>query len=472
VELEATLELVPERLGITDSDDPEAATLDLLAAGVRRGMRAKLAREGLLRPSLFVDIVEDPEADPGEFDRDADPFPVVPTVPPESSDLLGSAEGVMQRVAALPIEDIMQSVLTVLANVNALIASEKVQSIPADVGQAVDDLRALIGSEELQQAPAELTAILRSVRAVIDEVTTEQLVTSLAAAVEDARGAIQNVGAATEGLPDLLDQIEGLTGEVRTLPLDQMVETATDMVASVDALVQSEAVAGLPAEVEGAIGDVRLILQDLRTGGAITNVSATLASLRQITDEVAAAEITAKLDGLIADVRLASGNLSTASEDLPQLLDSLTTLSDEAATLPLDELVASAAGVMDSASAFLGSEGVEGVAPQLSAALQEFQLLLAELREGGAAQNVNATLASADKAAQAVADASAELPALVEQLDRAASTATATLTSVGPGSQLNRDTTQLINELRSAARSVDSLASALERRPNSVLFGR
>jgi paraquat-inducible protein B len=303
-------------------------------------------------------------------------------------------------------------------------------------------------------------------------VTTEQLVASLAGAVEDARAAIQSVGSATEGLPGLVDQIEGLTGEVRTLPLDRLVESATELVASVDALVQSDAVTSLPAEVEGAVAEVRLILQDLRTGGAVTNISGTLASLRQITDEIAAAEITGKLDGLIADVRLAADNVSTASDDLPQLLDSLTALSDEAASLPLDELVASATGVMDSASAFLGSEGVEGVAPQLSAALQEFQLLLAELREGGAAQNVNATLASADQAAQAVAAATAELPALVAQLERAAATANATMGSLGPGSQLNRDTTQLINELRAAARSVDSLATALERRPNSVLVGR
>ena len=112
------------------------------------------------------------------------------------------------------------------------------------------------------------------------------------------------------------------------------------------------------------------------------------------------------------------------------------------------------------------------VPPNLAAALDELRALLADLREGGAVNNLNATLASADSAASAVENAANELPALVANLNRVAAEAERALASVSPGSDINRDTQRLLQEVRDAARSINALALALERRPNSVLFGR
>jgi paraquat-inducible protein B len=127
---------------------------------------------------------------------------------------------------------------------------------------------------------------------------------------------------------------------------------------------------------------------------------------------------------------------------------------------------------LDSADTLLASQGVSDLPPKLAAAVDELNAFLAELRDGGAVANVNATLASADRAADAVTAAAADLPALVAQLTRVANQADVALGSVSPGSQINRDTLQLIQEVREAARSINALVQALERRPNSVLFGR
>ena len=54
-------------------------------------------------------------------------------------------------------------------------------------------------------------------------------------------------------------------------------------------------------------------------------------------------------------------------------------------------------------------------------------------------------------------------------VSRRADTALATF---APGSQLTRETEMLLRDLRNAAQSVNALVTALERRPNSVLFGR
>ena len=110
--------------------------------------------------------------------------------------------------------------------------------------------------------------------------------------------------------------------------------------------------------------------------------------------------------------------------------------------------------------------------PKLAAALEELRALLAELREGGAVANVNATLASADRAADAVTTAAGDLPALMARLNVVAERADAALSTVGPDSKTNRDLILVLQEVRDAARSVNALATALQRQPNSVIFGR
>jgi paraquat-inducible protein B len=147
-------------------------------------------------------------------------------------------------------------------------------------------------------------------------------------------------------------------------------------------------------------------------------------------------------------------------------------LSEQASELPLDDLVASGRKVLDSADRLLASEGMAEVPPRLAGALDELRQVLAELREGGAVANLNATLSSADAAAAAVAAAADTLPALAAQLSAAAVRAEQALGSIGPGSDINRDTLLLLRELRDTAKSVNALVTQLERRPNSVLFGR
>jgi paraquat-inducible protein B len=201
-------------------------------------------------------------------------------------------------------------------------------------------------------------------------------------------------------------------------------------------------------------------------------VNATLASARTVADDLAAPEVASSLRAALADAAAAAANVSTASEDLPALIDNLQALSARASALPLEDLVTSGTRVLDTADTFLASEGVESVPPKLAAALEELRAILAELREGGAVANVNATLASADRAATAVTEAAADLPALVAELSRVAARADTALSTVGPNSDINRDTLLLLREVREAARSVNALVTALERRPNSVLFGR
>ena len=91
--------------------------------------------------------------------------------------------------------------------------------------------------------------------------------------------------------------------------------------------------------------------------------------------------------------------------------------------------------MLGTADTFLASPGVAEVPPKLADALEELRAILAELREGGAATNVNNTLASASRAADAVTAAADDLPALMAELNGVADRADAALATVSPGSQ-------------------------------------
>ena len=472
VTVRATLGLNPSRFGLPQGDQANARAMELIEVAVERGVRARLASGNILTGSLFVELAEIPDAEPASVDMDARPWPEVPTAAASASGLAQTAEGVLARVENLPVEEMMGAITTLISNANLLITDEAIRTAPENLGLLLSDLRTLVADSGLEDIPAEITAILASTRNVVDRLAEDRIVDSLAAALDATTGAVESLQSVAEGVPPLLDEVTALTAEARQLPLEDLVASGVGVVEELQTLIRSEAVASLPVAVDAAIGDLRGLLVDIRDGGAIENVNATLASIRAVTDELAAARLTESLRATLAAAETAAANVSTSTSELPALVDNLSRLSETAAGLPLDELTAASTRLLGTADTLLASEGMADVPPQLSASLRELSLILAELREGGAVENLNTTLASADAAADAVSAAAQDLPALLDRLTSVAARADTTLSSFGPGSEINRDTLLLLREVRDAARSVNSLVSALERRPNSVLFGR
>jgi paraquat-inducible protein B len=350
-----TLDLAPSRFGLS-GESPRDDLIALLEARVDGGLRAQLASASLITGALLVDLVDVPEVEPASFDAAADPHPILPSTPSEIAGFAASAEGVLDRVANLPIEDILDGVVTLIANVNTLVTDDRIRAAPENLGLLLADLRELVGSEEVRAAPAELAALLASARAVVDEASEERLVASLTRTLDEASRAAEQIGTASEGLPALVANLEALTATAADLPFEDLVTATTGLVGS--------------------------------------------------------------LDG------------------------------------------------------YLDTPGMEDLPASLAAAITELRLTAEELREGGAVANLNATLASADEAAAAVRDAMATLPELLDTVATVASRADAAIASLGPDSAINRDTQILLRELRDSARAVTSLVTSLERRPNSILFGR
>ena len=163
-------------------------------------------------------------------------------------------------------------------------------------------------------------------------------------------------------------------------------------------------------------------MEALRTGGAVDNLNATLASTRQVT----------RRDRRRRPRRTACRRVIAEAQDRGRQRQHRLRGAARADGQPERALRPGGRACRSTSSSprrprscrpptrLLASEGVAEVPPNLAAALDELRGLLAELREGGAVNNLNATLASADRAADAVETAANELPALVANLNRVA----------------------------------------------------
>lgn len=583
-----TISIVPERFGqppTPEGSEARDAALDYLESQVKTGLRAQLAAQGLLTQTLYVNLVDLPGAPPATFDRSAQPYPLLPSAPSSTGEVTDSAASFMDRIASLPIEEVVQNTVSLLDNLNGIVSDPKVKAAPENLGLLIADLRETIDSSGIREAPAQVADILAAVKAVVDQANQAQLVQTLGDVLATTKTAVASVGTAAAGVPALLSQVDGLASQVQHLPLDQLVASATRLVDGLDAFVRSDQVTGLPASVSESLTELRGVVDDLRKGGAVDNLNASLASLRQVSDQLAAAKLAETLQRVLADASEAAHSVGTAAGGLPTLIDSLAGVSENLKALPLADLIATARQTLSTADELMASQGVRDVPVQLAASLEQLRTLLDQLQGGGAVDNLNATLASvrqtADQLAAAriaeavkavlaqvqsttgdVSDATKGLPQLLDSLnavartvntlpldqvvasldstlqstdallrsqgvtdlppklaaavdnlrailaeieaqdtvgkvnstlastDRAAAQlaqdlptlvarftavadrADAALATVTPGSEINRQTIQLLQELRDAARSANALATTLQRRPNSLIFGR
>ncbi|MGB5836334.1 MAG: MlaD family protein [Albidovulum sp.] len=355
VRLMANLAIDPSRLGLA-RNATESNVLDFFDAAVAKGLRARLATSSLFSAALVVELVEIPAAPEASFDRAADPLPVMPSVLSDLPDFTATAEGMLERINALPIEELIEQAIRLMASVEALASAESTRATPDAVVALLEDTRSL---------------------------------------------------------------------------------------------VNDDATRALPAEIRGVVAELRAVVAELKDTGAVAKLVAALEK---------------------ADVVVA--NLATASAEFPALVTDLREVAAKAKSLEANELLAAAKRVLDSADKVIGTEAAQGLPTALNAALGEVRATLAELRAGGAVENANATMASARNAADAVAEAAEGLPELSARLERLVAQSEALIGAYGARSEFNEDTLSALREVRGAARAVAQLARAIERNPNSLLTGR
>ncbi|MEP2783974.1 MAG: MlaD family protein [Pseudoruegeria sp.] len=448
VKLVANLAVQPNRLGLNPNQENEQ-TLAFLNELVKRGLRAQLSSSGLLASTLFVDLVQDEDAASAQIDLFATPYPSFPSIPAEPDTLASAAEGVLTRVSGLPIEELLNEAIETLVGIQKITSDEKIQEIPGSVVGILQSVESFVASDSLQKVPDELSGAISDVRKILSSLEESSAIANLTAVLQSANDAAEDVSIASKKLPSLVGNIDDLVAKLADLPIQEMATSANELIISIDGFVQSEGVQSLPGALTETLSELKTVLQEVQDGGAVDNLNAVLASANE-----------------------AVKNIGTASEGLPQLVEDIDALVKKAGSLPLEELATSADALLQSADAILATEGMQALPESLSAALDQVRSVLGELQDGGAVENLNNTLASAENAANEVALAAQSLPDLVKRLDRLANQAEATLAAYDGNSPINREATLAVRAFRKAAEDASSLAKTIERKPNSLLVGR
>ncbi|MHC0053623.1 PqiB family protein [Actibacterium sp. D379-3] len=309
VKLLTNIAIQPGRLGLEEGATPEDA-LAYLSDFVGRGLRARLATGSLLTGSLVVELVELPDAPPAQLDLDAEPYPVLPTAPSEIADVTATAESVFAKINSLPIDEVLNTAIDTMKSIDALARDQALRDAPGAALALIDEARALVGSADVVAVPAELRASLAEINAILTQVQEKETVAKLVSAIESADTAAANIATASEDFPGITEKLDALAAKANALDLEGLAAEAEATLVSIDALIGSEDTKALPASVSGALDEVRLFLAELREGGAVENVNATLASATE-----------------------AATAIENAANDLPEILTRLKDAAGQAETV-------------------------------------------------------------------------------------------------------------------------------------------
>lgn len=341
VRLNAILSIQPARLGLQDDVTPEAALL-FLSERVREGLRARLASAGLLVGGLKIELVEVEGAPPAVIRMGEGIIPIIPTTQSEIADASATVEGMITRINNLPIEELIVGVIDLLDSAEALISDENIKQTPKEVRDLVAQVSGILTSTEAQNIPAALNATIVRFETLLAQLEQDQLTTRLATALDAAAEAAVQVTASVEGVPELVRQIQAVAAEAEAMPLAELTTELTALTGSAAAILDTDAARQLPADLGAALNEINATLSELREGGAVTNLNATLASGRAAADAVAVSTqdlpaVVARIQSVLdqANATIAGYNrgdtisrdAQTALRDISEAADALTSLA-------------------------------------------------------------------------------------------------------------------------------------------------
>ncbi len=337
IRLRTSLEIDPRSLGLSGpTGKPEV--LAFLRGAVRNGLRARLATTSIFSAALKIELAELPETPVADIVADADGVPILPSIQSELPDFTATAEGVLERINALPIEEVMQQAISLMASIEAIAVSEGTQAAPGALVKLLDDARGLINQDATQALPGELQATIAELRAVVADLRTKGAVDSLVSALANVDKLSADLAVAVKDAPALVQDFRDLAAKANALNAEDLVNSTTKLLQSADAVIGTDAAKALPASLSAALGEVQLALKELREGGAVANTNAALASARGAADAVAAAaddlpSLMRQLDGLVANANSMVAAYGAKSTFNAETLDLLRQINKAAAAV-------------------------------------------------------------------------------------------------------------------------------------------
>jgi paraquat-inducible protein B len=128
IRIPVRLDIEPQRLlpgGLT-KEDLATDRHQKMAKLVQQGLRAQLQSGNLLTGELFVDLTFPPNAPKAELDTSG-PIPIIPSVAARVEALQASATAIVNKIAALPVDELVGSLTRTAGGVEAIVNAPEVQ---------------------------------------------------------------------------------------------------------------------------------------------------------------------------------------------------------------------------------------------------------------------------------------------------------------------------------------------------------
>ncbi|WP_083194946.1 intermembrane transport protein PqiB [Pararhodobacter sp. CCB-MM2] len=280
------------------------------------------------------------------------------------------------------------------------------------------------------------------------------------------------IPSAPSDLSDLTTSAQGLIRRVTDLPIEQVLDQAVSLMEAAETLLADESTRAAPGAVVALVDDIGALVGSDQMQALPGEVQSTVAEFRAILQDFQQQRAIETLVDTMTSVQTLTANVDAATTEVPALISEIRRVVGRVGDLDAEGLVTAATELMQTTDEFLGLEGTRSLPPALTRALDEVQAALAELRQSGIVEGVNQTLTSARSAADSIATATQDLPALAERLNALVTQAEGLVAAYGARSPVNEEALATLREARDAARAFAQLARTLERSPNSILFGR
>ena len=287
-----TMLISPRRMGLGDGSTADDA-LALLTEEVGDGLRARVASAGFLGTTLMVELVTIPGAEPATIDTETGPNPLLPSVEGDLDDFTASAQGLVNRIGNLPIEELLTSARDTLDSITALATSQDTRAIPLALREAIEG-----GSVALSDIAA-ITGDLRQA----DSGQT------LARMLDEASAAFTAVTEAAADVPAMVDQIDAAAAAVEEFGFAEISLQAEGILADLRAMLGSQDAEQLPRNLSNTLEAATGLLNDLRDGNAVGSLNNALNSASTAADQIAVS--VQQLPALIQRLQATAGRADT-----------------------------------------------------------------------------------------------------------------------------------------------------------------
>ncbi|MEM1360283.1 MAG: MlaD family protein [Pseudomonadota bacterium] len=327
VRLQVDISVQPRRLEMRRGATKEEA-LEFLAEAVQGGLRARLGNQGILNPSLKIELVHLDNARPATLDKDHKPYPLFPTVEANLSDLNATAEGLLDRVQNLPFDTLMESAIAVLRGAQDFLQSNQLQEAPGAFVDLMNDTRDVVQSDSFQNVFTDIADAADEVESLVAALNQKEAIDSLLDALEKLGSIAQSVQDAVAGVPQIVSGIQELTDKANSLPVQELVTQSTNLVETTDKLLAQPDTQKVPGALTEALDQLASVLEEIRSGGLVKNANDTMAAASEAAASVANAaaslpELSAQLNTLVSQAEALVNSYGTRSQFSTQTLGAL-----------------------------------------------------------------------------------------------------------------------------------------------------